>query len=1159
MTETISNLFRMRERFLRSTHLERDFDDPAAINGYVLTPQTKGYLSRMYSGLDENSGQRAWRITGDFGTGKSSFALIAAHLFGDTFSALPKRMQSAIRFGADVRTGLPRLFPVLVTGAREPLATALLRSLHRSLLDTCKRGRIASAVSDIEFELKARSGRIPEDRVISLLTEASTYVVAAKKGTGILIVLDELGKFLEFASLHPDRDDVYLLQRLAETASRSGKAPILVLGLLHQGFNAYADRLSQSAQKEWEKVASRFEELVFDRPLEQTASLVADALNIRTGSLPESVSRKARADMAELLKCGWYGHGAGHDLIDNAPRVYPLHPSVLPVLVKLFSRFGQNERSLFSFLISNEPHGLQEFARRSVAGRDFYRIHNLYDYAHAAFGHRLGIQSYRSHWNQITSLINSFSPTENLELETLKTVGLLNMLDTSNLVASEPVIRISTDNRRDKQPNSFRVVLEKLQKKDRVLYFRGQAGGYCLWPHTSVNLERAYEDASRALGGTLDRVAPHLQKYLETRPIVARRHYIETGNLRHFEVVYSPVHELSNHTELDYASVDGRILIALCESEEERLRALEFADSDLLKKEPGVLLAVPKPLGVLGNLVQESQRWEWISSHVPELNNDNFATEEVARQITASRRLLEQRVQAYIGLKESGGSELKWFHHGEALSIVGSRDLLSYLSLVLDEVYHLAPVVSNELINRRSLSSAAAAARMRLMEGAFRSRTKPFLGIDATKKPPEMSIYLSLFKEGGIHKEADGQLTLSLPAVRSDPCRLRPILRFIQKLLVSQRDHRIKISEVFGAMRRPPYGVRDGLSPLLLAIFASIHEQNVAFYDNGSFMREVTSLDLMRLVKVPEDFELQYFDLKGVRSEVFHKLFHVLNLVSPRAVEADLLDVVRPLCVFAAELPAYSQKTSNLTERAQEVRKILLTAKDPSRLLFQDLPIACGYRAFSNSKAVERKEIQKFAEALKESLAELKGAYLELQDRMKTTLIESFDLNGAFKSFQELRTSLASRAGVLGICLTEPRVKAFCHRLADLQLAETQWLESLGSLVCSMPPNRWTDVDESKFRSELFALTAKFQRLESFTYSVDSAASKDGAIRIAVTKIDGSEKNRVIRVSPTEEKRIKSIEAKIASILKENQRLGMAAAARAVWTALGIEGEKKNG
>jgi ABC-type molybdenum transport system ATPase subunit/photorepair protein PhrA len=76
----ICKLFEVRRRFLRSAHLERDFSDPMALDGYVITAQARAYLERLAMGLRETSGQRAWRITGDYGSGKSSFALLLAHI-----------------------------------------------------------------------------------------------------------------------------------------------------------------------------------------------------------------------------------------------------------------------------------------------------------------------------------------------------------------------------------------------------------------------------------------------------------------------------------------------------------------------------------------------------------------------------------------------------------------------------------------------------------------------------------------------------------------------------------------------------------------------------------------------------------------------------------------------------------------------------------------------------------------------------------------------------------------------------------------------------------------------------------------------------------------------------------------------------------------------
>jgi hypothetical protein len=99
MTEAaIADLFHIQNRFLRSAHLERDFADPKALKGYVLTPEVCDHLERLASGMAANSGRRAWRITGNFGSGKSPFALVPAHLFSERGVKLPPALRQAVNF-----------------------------------------------------------------------------------------------------------------------------------------------------------------------------------------------------------------------------------------------------------------------------------------------------------------------------------------------------------------------------------------------------------------------------------------------------------------------------------------------------------------------------------------------------------------------------------------------------------------------------------------------------------------------------------------------------------------------------------------------------------------------------------------------------------------------------------------------------------------------------------------------------------------------------------------------------------------------------------------------------------------------------------------------------------------------------------------------------
>ena len=152
---------------------------------------------------------------------------------------------------------------------------------------------------------------------------------------------------------------------------------------------------------------------------------------------------------------------------------------------------------------------------------------------------------------------------------------------------------------------------------------------------------------------------------LESRPIVARRHYIETGNLRHFDVHYCSVNELSGLFERRLTVADGLIIVPLCETPTERETALEFVKEPRVNQHSNWLVAVSCPLNHLANLVQEVQRWEWISTNTPELNADKFAREEVSRQKAAARLQLEKRIQSYVGFKHfTGQMMLEWFHEG---------------------------------------------------------------------------------------------------------------------------------------------------------------------------------------------------------------------------------------------------------------------------------------------------------------------------------------------------------------------------------------------------------------------------------------------------------------------------------------------------------------
>jgi len=698
----------------------------------------------------------------------------------------------------------------------------------------------------------------------------------------------------------------------------------------------------------------------------------------------------------------------------------------------------------------------------------------------------------------------------------------------------------------------IRAAIGALQKNKRVLYSRGHARGLCLWPYTSVDLEKAHEDASRVVE-TPQHVAPLIKDYCSTRPIVARRHYIETGNLRHFEVRYSPLVDLLSPPNFDSGRADGFIVIPLCETAAEHLEAVALAKV-LSKQNPNCLVAVPQPLNNLAGLVQDVQRWEWIASNVPELNADKYASEELSRQKAERQLALDKRVRDFVGLNQSKGS-LKWFHEGESIKIQSGKQLLTFLSELCDHTFPDAPNVQNELVNRRSLSSAAAAARMRLIERMFSHGTEPLLGLDERKKPPEMSMYLSVLKKANLHRETeDGHWQIVEPArTTSDRCNLLPTLRRIREIVQSKQAGRINVGALFDELRRPPFGVRDGLLPVLLSVFAITHERDVAFYKDGSFLREFDGSAVLLLTKDPARFEVQYCKIDGVRAELFERLLTVLDVKSSQGRQAELLDVVKTLCVFVAQLPAYVLNTKKLPESTLSVRNAILNAREPATLLFVDLPNACGFESLIGDSAPS-KPVKAFVQALKSKLDELRFAFPGLQDRIREQLQEVFGLSG---STDEMRAAVGRRAQQILVSVTEPKLRAFCLRLSDSALAESDWIESLGSHLAFKPPSKWHDAEEDLFKSELPQFASRFVRVESITFG-NGKPSKDAVgVRLSITYADGVEHEQVVHFTEHEEASIRKLEVEFENLLRNDKRLGLAAISRAVWTTM--KGTNGNG
>ena len=1144
----LSDIFHVKGRFRRSVHLERDFYRENAIDGYVLTATAREMLSRVISTLENVSSSKAWSLTGPYGSGKSAFALFAAKLLGDLNSPTAQQALEVLQQGdlslyerfintnGNGEQTCSGFWPILISGERAPLSLALLRSLDRGLSNS--NGSYTSI--PIQQELKelletVNNDSLPTASDVTNLFECATHQICDSGGSGLLLIIDELGKFLEFAAQHPSQGDMFILQSLAELADRSQNTPLFLMTILHQAFEAYAQRTEQSQREEWTKVQGRFEDVVFTEPTEQVLRLVGAALE-----KPSDIISKENINTATEL--GLVPQQLNEDEFSFLlQECLPLHPTVALLIGPLFKRFAQNERSLFAFLNSSEPYGLQDFLTKQDYNGSIlpkYTIADLYDYLDATQGNELFTSNSGKKWAEIDSALMHIQNPSELTLKLIKTIGLLGIVRETvpNLKASEDLLRYALDSEEKEFDNEFFHAITTLKKRSLVTY-RRHNDIYVLWEGSNIDIEERLREAQTHVD-TRAALATDLSQYMPTRPLVARRHLYQTGTLRYFTIRYTDLENFDTDLNEPLNDADGLILYALPTNEFEVKQLIETVTNDEITERKEVLIAIPHSIGFLSNAVIQLAYLHWVSENTPELKGDAVARRELEKRLEVIEREVSDRLSEIYGVDNK--EVCVWYHCGQQTDIDSERARNEYLSKICDDIFSKTPFIRNELINRRNISGAATSARKKLIRAMLENGDKKDLGIIGY--PPEMSVYRSLLWDTGIHRQESGVWGFHPPKA-DDENRLVHTWNAIDAFLDKCEESRQPVENLYNHLTQPPLGVRKGPLPILLCAVILHYRTEIALYENGSFIADLTMPLFERFLKAPENFELKRFRLVGIRTELFSKFLDLLNQPI-YSEDADLLTIVAPLIRFIAQLPNFTQKTQEISDEAKNLREVVAKASEPDELLFKQLPESLGFSAFT-TESTDTKELTDFFNTLQNVLSELGSAYDKLLNSLERILADAFMLE---VSKDELRNELASRAEPLLEITVETQLKGFLINLCNEGHDFTGWIEALATFLAKKPPASWIDTDTAQFEINLSQLARKFRHFEAVSYeNLQHNETAAETIRIGITTPNENERERVVKL--TDEDQAKQIEQEINKVfmdydLDESPELRLAVLAR---------------
>ncbi len=1047
----LADVIEVRSRFQRSVHLERDYNTCA--DGYHPTESALQALRAVDRALGYPT-DRAMTLIGPYGAGKSAFCVQLAHLLEH------RTFQPWLQAAGSLNGSLARLFqsddraliPILLVGSRQSLASSLTAALTQGL----QRRSHVRLLEHLKRESEALRCPAPSPRQTADLYHMAASHAVLEGAYGVVLIVDEMGKFLEHAALHPQEGDIFVLQELAEAAARSGEHPLIVMTVLHQSAEAYAQKLGRTFQAEWSKIGERFRQIAFFPSDMERIEMVGLALKQNN-----DLHRDAIVERLSLLcvERKLTPPGLEERFPALACAAYPLHPVSLLTLPALFRKIGQSHRSLFAFLSGDEPHALGRFLRETPYVSDsppLYMPDSVFDYAAEALRGSWNAPGAARLWAEAVDTVDRAFDLPELPRRVLKVIALLGILKDPRLTPSQSTLECALTTGSGEYPDISDALLE-LQERRLIVYSRTY-NTYRLWEGGDVDIEAEMAAARAALPAG---ISLHVASNLCPPPkLIARRHSYETGTVRAVTSVPCGVMDLKK-TAAEHSS-QLTVLLCLVTSQEEVEQAETTARSC---DQSQTLIAIARETDTLREAAQEIAAAQRVAQETPGLASDRAARRELATRRQEAETAFRQEWNRLFMPDQKARSETSWFYQRQRIEIVGTRKFSAHLSRMADLTFPDAPRLRNELINRQTLSSAAAAGRRELIEAMLTHSAEQRLGIRGF--PPSASMYECLLRATGIHQEvAPGRWGFASPsrAPLSDPARLLPCWQALERMIFREPPEPRPLREVYAALSAPPYGITAGVMPVLLCAFLLAHPDETTLYREDTFIAEPTTADWEVLLRRPELFAVAGCRVSGDRAAVVQRLARGLKCAPA------LVPVVRALLRMVRSLPEHSWKTRRLPEHVLALRDAMQRARSPESLLFRDLPAALGIIVLSGQE-VDDAHVEEFFRALNAALQQWSRATPDVVAQARDALLLACGLNPGSAGFHTLR----EQAAVMEPQVMDPRLLPLVRRAAQPGDDQTV-LESVLALVADRPPRTWTDADADRFHAQTKAIGAVFRR-----------------------------------------------------------------------------------
>lgn len=946
---------------------------------YIVTPNVQRVLSEIVS--DVQQGIHSFCIVGNYGTGKSSFLLaLEEGLRDQSQDLLPNR---------EVFFGNSDFEMMNVVGEYAPLKSILASRLN------CAENQVLQKI---------------KERCITCETDGSSF----------FLIVDEFGKILEHAAKNDPEEELYFLQQLSELFN-SHKRRAVLLTTLHQTFGAYSSRLSEAQRNEWQKVKGRFREVVFNEPIEQLLFLAAEQNKGDERKIEDERAFNGLYNLALSSKIISEGFAR-----ETARSIYPLDPISAQCLTEAIRRYGQNERSLFSFLTAKGNLSMNAF----IPGRYLtYNLATVYDYLVYYFYTALSdVNLDSAKWSAVKTAVARVENGAIAERYTLdaikmvKAIGLIGILAAPGSRFNETdVCCYAKDAMAIGEPQA---VLEELVKA-QIVRFATYKSRFIVYEGSDTDIQGELAKAA----ATIPKPAPDavlLKEYFPGRVSLAGAEYYRTGTPRHFKWV------LVNEPEylIPQGDIDGycQLVVPLDNGCQEKV-IIQSRDT-----QEAIVYAVYRDPEEITLRLHEILKVRHVIGRI--ITDDKVAYRELTNILRHEQSLLESAI--CDGLYD--GTKVDWYYKGKKVAVNKRKDFFALLSKVCAEVYFGTPIIRNELVNKQKCSSAISLARTSLIQAMLTNDAFEDLGFPPETFPPEKTCYLTILKENGLHRRDSDGVWYYAPPISLG---IQTLYNACSEFLASTSEKPKTVSEYLQMLRCRPFKLKQGLIDFWLPAFLIMRQQDYALYSNGVYVMTLSKEVIDLMSRRPEDFTLKAFNVSGVRLEFFRRYRQFLRQdTEVQLGRTSFSKTYKPFLQFYRSLNEYAKTTTKLDSiETIRFRDTLAKAVDPEKAFFEDIPEALGFKGVRSD---QNEFVDGFVDRIRKAVRELNQCYDALVDRIEQALIDTLGLP---KGYDNYKPVLESRYSDVKRHLLSSKARPFLDRILAPSTTKKEFIERIAAVV----------------------------------------------------------------------------------------------------------------